>query len=755
MNRTVRIQNILSRRQPLVERIKRIEGNLENLQGLLNRFVQEGESFKKDVEDKKIQKIKGLQQSCSEIKSEIAYQLGQLDKLRSRFSRQTLNIGVVGLARQGKSRLLQSMTGLGPMEIPDGNRTDCTGVRSSITDSQGEFSATVSFYSPSSFLDEIISPYFVNLGLGAKPLSLVEFAANPLPDLPVKLQDSAVAKAQYAYLQRYHESYPRYKNLLGEEPRQITREQIREYVSQSSADGNEPFHNFFVVQEVQIQCPFPASDCSDIGFVDMPGLGDTGLGNEDRLLKALAHEVDLLFFIRLPSPSGDSWNETDIMLYDTCARAVSELPLQDWSFMILNRTRAEADLGDNLANCKDLEDQIRIKGSGFSEIVIADCSDQEEVMQKILDPALEYLTAKIEEIDAEYVQKKHDQLLEIRKTINRLFAQATPEKILGAESIGSNEEQQFLDLFEDAWQEMVHRFEQLLNELFQTRDSSNVHFVQSIKEVIEEAQHDTGIPDLEKIERQRAEEKSYDGAFYYFLNEIRAHLSNKFLNLDESLSFTTEEAKQSVSRVLKAHGGLSSLSNAEGTDFLRQLYELGNVPGYDFRLIQDALNILISFKLSFRGLIQHRIRKQMDNLTPDRIEFKRFNILNSLKISLKSLVQREKITNAETLQHYLQDAHQNVLGKIESALKEFHYEPNQAIFAIVEEFTDRAFRAKGVRNQWQTFYRMNRASIWPEQFKKIAQGTYLRQRWQTLVQNILGDCRTGEWELAVRLTREN
>ncbi|MFW6054309.1 MAG: hypothetical protein ACOC9D_00280 [Thermodesulfobacteriota bacterium] len=755
MNRTARIQNILARRQPLVERIKRIEGNLENLQGLLNRFVQEGESFKKDVEEKKIQKIKGLQQSCSEIKSEIAYQLGQLDKLRSRFSRQTLNIGVVGLARQGKSRLLQSLTGLGPMEIPDGNRTDCTGVRSSITDNQGEFSATVSFYSPSSFLDEIISPYFVNLGLGAKPLSLVEFAANPLPGLPVKLKDSAVAKAQYAYLQRYHESYPRYKNLLGEEPRQISREQIREYVSQSSADGSEPFHNFFVVQEVQIQCPFPASDCSDIGFVDMPGLGDTGLGNEDRLLKAMAHEVDLLFFIRLPSPSGDSWNETDIMLYDTCARAVSELPLQDWSFMILNRTRAEADLGDNLANCKDLEDQIKIKGSGFFEIVIADCSDQGEVMQKILDPALEYLTDHIEEIDAKYVQKKHDQLLEIRKNIDRLFAQATPEKILGAESIGSNEEQQFLDLFEDAWQEMVHRFEQLLNELFQTRDSSNVHFVQSIKEVIEEAQHDTGIPDLEKIERQRAEEKSYDGAFYYFLNEIRAHLSNKFLNLDESLSFTTEEAKQSVDRVLKAHGGLSSLSNAEGTDFLRQLYELGNVPGYDFRLIQDALNILISFKLSFRGLIQHRIRKQMDNLTPDRIEFKRFNMLNSLKISLRGLVKREKITNAETLQHYLQDAHQNVLGKIESALKEFHYEPNQAIFAIVEEFTDRAFRAKGVRNQWQTFYRMNRASIWPEQFKKIAQGTYLRQRWQTLVQNILSACRTGEWELAVRLTREN
>jgi len=39
------------------------------------------------------------------------------------FSRSTLNIGVIGRARQGKSRLLQSLTGLGTEEIPSGDRT--------------------------------------------------------------------------------------------------------------------------------------------------------------------------------------------------------------------------------------------------------------------------------------------------------------------------------------------------------------------------------------------------------------------------------------------------------------------------------------------------------------------------------------------------------------------------------------------------------------------------------------------------------
>lgn len=433
MIRAKQIQDILARRKPLVERIKRIETTLENMQGLCTRFVHEAETFKRDLDTDKIQKINGLQQGSSEIKSEISYQLGRLDKLRSRFSRQTLNIGVIGLARQGKSRLLQALTGLGPEEIPDGNRTDCTGVRSSITNSQNAVSARVSFYTASSFLDEVISPYYVNLGLGPKPLSLEEFAASPLPGLPGEKEHSAVAKAQYLYLKRYHEFYPKYRSLLDEEPRQISRDQIREYVSQSSVLDGESYHNFFVVKEVQIQCPFPASDVNQICFVDMPGLGDTGLGNEERLLQVLAHEVDLLFVVRMPAPSGDSWNETDILLYDTCARAVDELFLKDWAFMVLNRTRTSEELGDNLANCKDLQEQIQNKGTGFSRVMTVDGSNQEEVRQELLDPALEYLTNSIETIDGTYVQKKHEQLVEIRKKVQRLFARATPEEILGAE----------------------------------------------------------------------------------------------------------------------------------------------------------------------------------------------------------------------------------------------------------------------------------------------------------------------------------
>ena len=95
-------------RRPLLEKIKRIEASLQEMQGLLTRFLDEEETFKQSIDKGNRLQLVSLQQRCSELKSEIASQLGRLDKLRSRFSRPTLNIGLVGLARQGKSRLLQT-----------------------------------------------------------------------------------------------------------------------------------------------------------------------------------------------------------------------------------------------------------------------------------------------------------------------------------------------------------------------------------------------------------------------------------------------------------------------------------------------------------------------------------------------------------------------------------------------------------------------------------------------------------------------
>jgi hypothetical protein len=238
MDRTTLITSILEKRKPLAQRIQLVEGNLKTLSTALHQVEQYRNHLLKQVDDPNV--IGKLEEiSFSNIQLTIASELEALTKLKNRFSRDTLNIGVVGRARQGKSRLLQSLTRLSAAEIPDGDRQHCTGVRSTIhhnpnVDTYGE----VWFHTERSFLDEVITPYYEKLHLGVKPITLEEFANKPLPPLPQDIPGYAAPGAMYEHLKRYHTHLDQYRHLFREtSPRIIQKHQIREYVSQDTLDG--------------------------------------------------------------------------------------------------------------------------------------------------------------------------------------------------------------------------------------------------------------------------------------------------------------------------------------------------------------------------------------------------------------------------------------------------------------------------------------------------------------------------------------
>lgn len=85
----------------------------------------------------------------------------------------------------------------------------------------------------------------------------------------------------------------------------ITREEIPKFVTQY--DPNESkiaYFNYLAVQEVRIFCPFPDENVGKIAVVDMPGLGDTGIGDADRLVDALGQDIDFILFVRMPKHTG-------------------------------------------------------------------------------------------------------------------------------------------------------------------------------------------------------------------------------------------------------------------------------------------------------------------------------------------------------------------------------------------------------------------------------------------------------------------
>ena len=716
IDRSRRIGQILEQRRPLRQKIATIEDNLRSLLRHFDNLTQQRDSILGQIADGELKDT--LENfSCFKLQSGIENELKKLNLLKKRFDRDTINIGVIGRAGQGKSRLLQSLTGLSSQEIPTGDRGHCTGVRSTIQHQPniGTY-GEITFHSESSFLQEVIAPYYEDLSLGRVPYSLAEFAHNPLPSRPSYLNNTAVAEGKYEYLQRYHRHLPQYRHLLAKpNPIKITQSQIREYVAQDNLEGQRVYDNYLAVKAAKIFCTFPNSDVGQIALIDMPGLGDTGVGDESRLIETLAQDVDLVLFMRLPRPPRDYWGDIDLQLYDTASQALTALPFKQWSFLILNHTGVNSPIGDNSIYCQDLKSDRENKGLYFTDCIIANCADAAETNQKILDPILNYLVANISNLDRQYVSVCQEKLLQLQQEIATQLKQAS--QILSDLNSEDADDYLFDDLFEELLDGLASGLEELLQDLKAERDLENLEFKQQVDAATKACQENAGLPSEAEIKERRDRLGGYPNAYYKYLNEIRANLSQHFLLLDEVLKQEIEKVKSQVAEVLIDRGRLGNLTEVRGAEFITVIRDL--IPD---RLTQlkYGFTILAEFDLSYRGLIQHRIRQHLDDLTPDG---------TSLQLSSSP--------SATEVLSCLSSLHSEAIYKCENALDDLLAEPNQAAFAIVEEFIDRIVRVKGYEKDWRRFLRKFRSQVWLEEFAESSNHSQIVQQLNADIQKAI------------------
>ncbi|MBN3878086.1 hypothetical protein [Nostoc sp. JL23] len=713
MNRTAQIANIIEKRQPLANKIEEVKVNLNSLYSELSYLEDYCQQLLDRVDEPSITgRLKEI--DFPKIQQNIVSELQALGKLKTRFSRDTLNIGVIGRARQGKSRLLQSLTGLTAAEIPDGSGQHCTGVRSTIHHNPNiETYGEVLFYTDWTFMDEVIAPYYEQLKLGTKPINIDDFARKELPSLPNDLKGAEV-NAKYEHLRRYHENVDQYRLLLQtSSPRLIKKEEIREYVAQDNLQGERIYFNYLAVQEVKIICNFPKDDVGKIALVDMPGLGDTGIGDEKKMVKTIGEDVDAVLFVRMPKNTGDFWGDVDVQLYDTAYRALNDLPLPLWSFMVLNKLRDES----NLKLCEQLKTDISNKHINVADCVIANCAEAQEANTEVLDPILNYLANKITDLDQQYASACQDRLKQLQTSV---VAELDKSRNALGQAKQSAETGKFEELFDQLWKDLTSCLEELLEKLSTQINEHDQDFKKSVEMAIQTCENDTGIPSsLEEIEKRRNSEGSYEIAYNKYLNEIRAHLSQHFLSLDDGLKNSLDQVKYQVAEVLIQQAHLGGITKVKGSDFLGAIAKLlpdEILEGQASRL-KFGFQILSEFQLSYRGTIQHRIRQCLDGLTPDKA---------SLKLS--------KSPNSQQIKSNLQALHGEAVFQCKTALEEFLCEPSQAAFAIVEEFLDRVLRAEKVKTEWRIFLTEERSSIWSEEFELLGERSRLRQEWLDAVE---------------------
>ena len=63
-------------------------------------------------------------------------------------------------------------------------------------------------------------------------------------------------------------------------------------------------------------------------------------------------------------------------------------------------------------------------------------------------------------------------------------------------------------------------------------------------------------------------------------------------------------------------------------------------------------------------------------------------------------------------------------------------EPNEALYAMVEEFIDNVIRQKDIQKEWKNFLRGVRGKIWADIFGQKEEDRQLRKEWLDLVNEV-------------------
>ena len=190
----------------------------------------------------------------------------ELKRLKIRFSRDKINISFVGRAGQGKSLVLQKMSGLGGTVIPSAAGSDCTGAKSIITNTEGVDKpyAEITFFSEEEMV-QIINKYLENIfendSHNISNLDQVEGLGWVFDERDTL----GTTRAKKNELRKYIDHMEEIRPNLRKKACRIEEEKIEEYVAMyKSTDDSAKYWNYLSVKCANIHCTFPKKDAGKI-----------------------------------------------------------------------------------------------------------------------------------------------------------------------------------------------------------------------------------------------------------------------------------------------------------------------------------------------------------------------------------------------------------------------------------------------------------------------------------------------------------
>jgi hypothetical protein len=673
-----------------------------------------------------------------ELHEGIENAISLLKMLEKRFSRETVNIGVSGRARVGKSTLLQSISGLGDEQIPTDKGNPVTAVRSRIYHSATKRRAVLTLHTFETFSRDVLKPYHDHLLLPGAPHTLSEFETWAYPasekDLAEERRDQHSSVTMLGRVRDMQQSLWSYKDDLrkgGE--RVVELEDLRPFVAYPKKEELNELEDkcprrYLAVRDIRIECTFPRAQVSRLGVIDLPGLGELAPPAEKYHLTGLQNEVDVVLLVKRPVEGLAYWSEEDGKTANLLDEAKGQIKnRRDFVFLVVNCSD-----DDDPALIRNIKDSIRRLANDGQDgkhfhVLEADARSQDSVYERILLPVLEHLGERLPLMDEE--------TLDGTRAHYRALASPVQNVLTDLES-AIRRTTRFVP---GSQEEVIRRAGALRRSIASSRDAPSLNKI--VDELRTKARSEDEDPDyIQTVENTHEDMRAwiadgfgmkggkdawckaafeslgaedYSGSFAGDeINRIRVEISNRFAKLDAYFAAKLEDMWAAVGNVLGDHLG-DLLNGLHGVEALRRLKDLLRDAAEPCPTLSDAISDLLELRLEYRTHLHPRVRKELDCLNLEIVDQTTGEVRN------QALVDAKKSDRGENLFNVIRQLAEQAAYETKKALVRDALAPALVLHAGAEQFVDTFIRSGDSKREFQRLARSYRDEIWPGDFSGL------------------------------------
>jgi hypothetical protein len=708
-----------------IERWERVQQSLGRLGGALSA-VREAPDESLAALGLDTVDVTALERRAAEV-------LAALATVRARVSRHTMNIGVSGRARNGKSTLLQSLTGLGDDQIPAGAGAPVTAVRSRIFHSTERHEARLTMHTEESFCSEVLAGYHEELRLGPPPRTIGEFAGQAYPaskdDLALEPAEQTRLVPMLVRLRVIQSSLDSYRGLLDGRTRNVEFGELRRWVSYPADGEDRPDRRYLAVRDARITCRFPVVEISDLGLVDLPGLGETVPNAEKHHIAGLENDVDFVLNVKRPDGTNAYWDTHDSAGLGLICQAAGAAPVRDFAAILVNNGALPQANVDALLTA--VRENVNENGADAAfPVIVADVKKPETVQTEVLGPVLDHLASALPRMDAAVVDHAvrlsvaaREQLLAVAGAMlaslrSVLVPTAVDELIARSGELRAQTAV--------AIQEWVADLEQRADEAYEDKEFYDR------ADQLQSTVHDwilDGFGETTEVWRKRAVARMrVDNASAPFvvneLNGIRVEVARRFSAIDDVLERRREEFWGGLAAAL----GARLVPFTEGDDPHRALTDLAvrlrEAPD-PCPVLAEAIDFVLDVRLDYRTRVLPRMRTALMMLRAE-----------SSGVPGDTPVAHTDDGAQQLFVHISNLARQANYGAAQT-LKEEPATTAQVLLAFAGQFEDQFIRSSASEAEFRRVAEAFRDQLWPDELNGPALATARVQHLRSVLNDLI------------------